>query len=820
MLIVENVSKKYNLKKSNEDLALKKINLSFEYKGLVFILGPSGCGKTTLLNLIGGIDTPTNGYIKINNKSIGTTEEELDLYRNNHIGFIFQDFNLLDNMTIYDNLSIVFFKNSNYERKTKILNCLEKVGLKGYENRFPNELSGGQMQRVAIARALLKESEILLADEPTGNLNEEMSKEIFELLKDVSKEKLVIVVTHNKEMAYLYANRIIELRDGSIISDTNLKSEHEKLIISKKNKKFVDNNNIFKLALLNFNASKFDIIFNFIILFLCFMCIASTFSIVNYKRVDTDIKNLKSMGEIENFSLERYSYDDGVDINISHAQVDQIKKNNNNLHYIEDGVIKDSESLLKFGFELYDNYNEISCEGIYIFEYKIKEAIQNGRLFYDNVGSKIVEKTEVTGYFNLVNTYLCFEKYGIKTFVKIDGIVKDLVDPKKHSVFENKEEQAKHYYYQAFQERINVFYLDDSLYEREIFKDEDLHLHSSFIDGPIKIFINNNELENSDIIFSDVMYGNFASQIGDIILTNNELITDFKSNSVDDLFKVEQENEVYISLSLYNLIFDEYSSFDYYIDKVGFRKYQIKNYPTHIGESISLDILDYYFSDYNLNFDNLTIKGIILDEYGSNYSGGILISSNKYCDIYELASTPNIYINKNSIGNIESFVKYCAELTVCPNYICSEAIDTFEENIKMVKLVFSILSGMLFIISFLVIYSLANRLIRKRTKEFGILKAIGLCNKDIVKIFNMLIYIISIMLLVSILPLSYLSIYLINNIVVSEMYSGLTIIFYKWWYTLIIVFFISNTIILATLAVLSKFSKMKAIKLIRNNNAY
>ena len=127
MLIVENVSKKYNLKKSNEDLALKKINLSFEYKGLVFILGPSGCGKTTLLNLIGGIDTPTNGYIKINNKSIGTTEEELDLYRNNHIGFIFQDFNLLDNMTIYETYQLCSLKTQIMKEKLKYLIASKKL---------------------------------------------------------------------------------------------------------------------------------------------------------------------------------------------------------------------------------------------------------------------------------------------------------------------------------------------------------------------------------------------------------------------------------------------------------------------------------------------------------------------------------------------------------------------------------------------------------------------------------------------------------------------------------------------------------------------
>lgn len=816
MLTIENISKKYNSKKNNEITALKDVNLYFDHKELVFILGPSGCGKTTLLNLIGGIDVPTDGNIKINNRDIGTTEEKLDIYRNNHIGFVFQDFNLLENMTIYDNLSLVCFDDLN--KNQKISYYLEKVGLNDFETRYPNELSGGQIQRVAIARALLKESDILLADEPTGNLNEEMSKEIFDLLKLISKEKLVIVVTHNKEMAELYGDRIIELKDGSVISNIEKTFNHEIFTIEEKKQNKTNKKNIFKLAFKNFKSNKIDIIFNSLILFLSFMCIAVTFSIVNYSRVDTDIKNLQKMSEIENFSLERYNYNDTLARNVSYAQVEQIKNNNPNMKYIQDGIITGSQDLLDFGLELYANYNEISYEGIYIFEYKIKEAVQNGRLYYDNAGREIVENQNELQYSNLNNTYLLVDHYGIKEFIKIDGIVKNLVDPKKHSLFESKEAEAMHLYYYSFQERISTFYLKEGIYANKYYNPDYLQVHSSFIDGPFEMKINNEEIENVNVLFAEVMYGNFQSQSGDIIITDNQLITDFNAEKQDDLFNVNNENEIYISLSLYNLIFNEYSDFNYYIEKTGFRKYQIKNIPSHIGEKISLDIIDYYFNDYSLNYDELIIKGVILDEYGSNVDGAILISNTKFNEISELISKPNIYINKSSINDINSFVKECAKFTVRPNYMCSEGIDTFEENIKMLKLVFSILSAMLLTISFLVMYSFANRLIRKKTKEFGILKAIGMCNKDIVNIFNILIYMITIILLLLILPLSNLAIFSINNIVVSEMYAGLTIIYYKWWYSLIIIAFIFSVMSFASLIVLSKLSKMKAISLIRNNN--
>ena len=138
--------------------------------------------QTCALPILGGIDIPTSGEVLVDKKNIGTNEKSLDEYRNRYIGFVFQEFNLINDMTVYDNLSLVCYE------EEKIKNVLKKVGLEGYEKRYPTELSGGQVQRVTIARALLKESRFLLADEPTGNLNNKMSIEIFELLKEISKE--------------------------------------------------------------------------------------------------------------------------------------------------------------------------------------------------------------------------------------------------------------------------------------------------------------------------------------------------------------------------------------------------------------------------------------------------------------------------------------------------------------------------------------------------------------------------------------------------------------------------------------------------------
>lgn len=263
MFNIKDLSKIYNSKNKEEVKALDNINLSFDNQGLVFILGPSGCGKTTLLNLLGGIDIPTSGIIELNGNKISNTEEGLDIYRNLYIGFVFQDFNLIDNMSIFDNLSLVCFDIPEDERREKISCYLNKVGLKGYEKRYPKELSGGQIQRVAIARALLKDSLVLLADEPTGNLNHAMSIGIFDLFKEISKEKLVIVVSHNEELANNYADRIIKLRDGNIIEDNVINIVENKKVELFREPKNINKrqiNNMVKQSLL---SNKFDIIIYF-----------------------------------------------------------------------------------------------------------------------------------------------------------------------------------------------------------------------------------------------------------------------------------------------------------------------------------------------------------------------------------------------------------------------------------------------------------------------------------------------------------------------------------------------------------------------------
>ena len=229
MLQLKQITKEYEIgKKKSKNYqtvkALKGVDLSFRESEFVSILGPSGCGKTTMLNIIGGLDKYSSGDLIIKGKSTKEfKDKDWDNYRNHSIGFVFQSYNLIHHQTILHNVELALTLSGvkRKERTARALEALDKVGLKDRANNLPNQLSGGQMQRVAIARAIVNDPDIILADEPTGALDSKTSVQIMEILKEISKTRLVIMVTHNPELAEEYSNRIVRLKDGELVDDTN-----------------------------------------------------------------------------------------------------------------------------------------------------------------------------------------------------------------------------------------------------------------------------------------------------------------------------------------------------------------------------------------------------------------------------------------------------------------------------------------------------------------------------------------------------------------------------------------------------------------------
>ena len=223
MLQLKNIVKQYRTGDEVVD-ALRGVNIDFRESEFVSVLGPSGCGKTTLLNIVGGLDKYTSGDLIIDGRSTKEfTGRDWDTYRNHKVGFVFQSYNLIGHQTVLANVELALTLSgvSKTERRARAKEALRKVGLESQINKKPNQMSGGQMQRVAIARALVNDPEILLADEPTGALDSATSVQIMDLLKEIAKDRLVIMVTHNPELAEAYSTRIVRFLDGEMVSDTN-----------------------------------------------------------------------------------------------------------------------------------------------------------------------------------------------------------------------------------------------------------------------------------------------------------------------------------------------------------------------------------------------------------------------------------------------------------------------------------------------------------------------------------------------------------------------------------------------------------------------
>lgn len=840
MLELKNINKLYKSKKSNDTKALENVSLSFSNHGLSFILGKSGCGKSTLLNILGGLDTPTTGEIIFKGKSFKDFKgKDYDSYRNTSVGFIFQEYNLIEKYNVYDNIAYVL-KLQNKMDEEKILDALDKVGLKDLAKRKVNELSGGQKQRVAIARALVKNPSIILADEPTGNLDTESSKIIFDLLKKLSLERLVIVVSHDEESANLYADRIIRLQDGVVISDSNNQevSEREEYISQKNHLPLKE---AIKISFKNLFRHKFKLILSIILI--AFALSFFGFSIMqNYLKVNSEQKRLIKDFDIQTINIikldkaDSYSPVKGYWLGYSE-----------NLQMSED----DYSSLI--------NTNKIPLHKIYYFN-SYGDSIPG---LYRVLNEEERKENNLSYYLSHYSHAYNFEELDDEEFdFKLIGnkpnsyeeivIIKPLADfIIAYGINEYSEDEEIIYKPSSYDEIINdkkylkfgngkviiSGIIDDNLEEfNELKKISNDAARLSKDESIRKLVYKYDKLYPTSIYvlkgFKDNFELNTVSKINASIDGNHFELAAFESSDIytnSGLIKLDNINNNEIIVNFDYL--DSISNNDF---SKKMNEYIINGKdtdPSKTSEEYREEFITNYLNENKIIGNGLTYEIYSVNDEEKEYSSKIVgITGSDYLYLkkeqVETFFGPkynfSVYAKTDEIKDLDNF------LEVYPidgkEYISNTS---FSDRIANHAFTMKVLAKYIFVISLvfslfaiLLLFNFIGLSITDNKKEIGILRSLGTTKKDVTKIYSIqglligfVSYIISLIMLV-------IYAYGENNVMFNSKdtlsIERINLVGLTYQSLLIMLIFLIIIVLISSISVSSKISKMKPIDAINN----
>lgn len=705
MIEIKNLSKKYKSKSGTTTLALNDVNLKFPEKGLISIVGKSGSGKSTLLNIIGGLDKADEGKILLNgNDVLNFKGKMLDSYRNTYLGFIFQDYNLISNLNVLENLEIALELQKKKNNNNQVENILKQVGLTGYEKRKINELSGGQKQRVAIARALIKEPQIILADEPTGNLDSGTSEEIFELLKEISKNKLVILITHDYESSKKYADGICEISDGVIVvNSVDEVSNYEKKLKFKKGKlSFLKS---IKYAFVNLRRKKIRLIVTtlimtaaiFVFSFLMMLTNFDVFEIHAETLINNDSTNLtikKNSGsttyipftdeELENLSnvfsekltyypvivsgnsytsldMETYIYaSDEKKIEIENAY--KYAYTNSSITAFELNPLSEDELLeLNIVGSIPENANEVL-----ISEYLAEQLIVYGTIgfagtYYNDTYVESAVAVYFESYEDIINNEieLYIDKFGYETKIKITGIILDSSLESYSSLKDELVEDMRNNPTELYTDFKNNILLSLCI----------LTVNENFMET--MIIDENNELDTTlypvayTIGENRFYYYNKTSYITDeIIVYNGE-----ENIAIDSL----EENEIVLSEYILSNLYSNYSSelnsyisalnteyqyqIEEYNEKIAEQEIKISQDPEYVPEDISYpELYNYDEEVINFLYKFVDENNVIGESISIEITDTTNISDDTNIDVYENLKVVGVYITSQNDYDSEASV--------------------------------------------------------------------------------------------------------------------------------------------------------------------
>ncbi len=732
MIKIENLNKYYNRHKKNQIHVIDNTSLELPDRGLVALLGPSGCGKTTLLNAIGGLDKVNNGKIYINDKKITTINTyKKDKIRNLQVGYIFQDYKLIDNKSVYDNVAMVLrmigIKDKN-EIKKRVEYILTRLGIYRYRYRPCGMLSGGERQRVGIARALVKNPDIILADEPTGNLDSKNTIEIMNIIKSISKDKLVILVTHEVELAKFYATRIIEVLDGKVVKDyknkntdnldyridnkfylkdfkyqEKVKDDNVNIDLYSDNKEKLNLVIVFKngnIYIKNKDEDKLEIIDN-----------ASNIELINdnYKQLDKSI-------------YEKYSFD-----------FDKIINNNIRLKY---SSIFNIFTIFSNGFKKVFEYSfvkKLLLGGFFLASLFVTYSVSN-LLGIVTIDDKDFIKTN-KNYLMLKSKKISVSDY--LTYEKMDGINYVLPGDSEVSMYVD---TAK--YYQT--ENANLA-ISGSLSSAKMLKDSDL-IYGRMPENEKEIIIDKMVYKNSQSIKMIGLY-DVSKMVGNKVYLGNHLIeytivgvVDLESPSIytmeSEFIKIIDNSTSSDDGGYTRNIMDESAKsmvydYDLYKGKINVFKGHIPtdDYEVVVNESLRYTFeLNKYIDDVKINGHKLKVVGYYdsADDINSYF---VNMNTNKY-ELIETSKNMIIYATDKD-KTINDFKKIDKRVVDVYTADKDSYMKEHKESMTSSLIVAAIMLG----ISLVEIILMTRSSFLSRIKEVGIYRAIGVKKSDIYKMF-------------------------------------------------------------------------------------
>lgn len=755
MLELKHIAKTYKTTKGVRTEALKDINLRFPQRGMVFVLGKSGSGKSTLLNIIGGLDQADTGEIIINGKSSADFKQsDYDSYRNTYVGFIFQEFNLMEEYTIEKNIAMALQLQQKEASSAQIEQLLERLGLSGYATRYPNELSGGQKQRVAIARALIKEPQILMADEPTGALDSATGKEIFDTLKELSREKLVIVVSHDRESAQAYANRIIEFKDGVVECDTapDVDEQHEVFEAIHSHLPFKDS---FRLGFSCLGHKKIRMVFTILLTSFALLLLALSDAVGNFSSVNAQYKAAEELQEP--YAGVRYQYLDengntiytGMDTQIKDSDIHAVLKENEKQKFAK--VYSWDTMPLRLG-DLGIEELDSTAYSAAVDQYKLTEMGSFDTLGYKDIkGSfpKDYREMAISSYLAdiILSQGIADEKGKLQfpktyddilknvklpigdTWMRISGIV--VKDTGKYEslkkVSANNIDSETYKLVREFRNVANIS--SNKLYVKDGFVNTLKQKKGAALDNSkhsLYLHINEDDLGLSSLAYpiKSVSYYDGTRMMSTKQVKKDEILL-----SPDMLMQILGKSESFYSDAMAKKSTEE------------IRKVLQDSVKRLVGKSVELHVDEGFGNGGELLKQQVRISGVLMPEGDFSMEDVYQINDNMVNQELIAAYIPDTLYVSELLGSFDDTTlkpfleKYDIDSNLYANTVATQDVKSIKDFARFATRVFFYASIALFIFAAVLMMNFIIVSISYRKKDIGILRAIGARSTDVLKIF-------------------------------------------------------------------------------------